>query len=182
MTHTTKKHSNILYKKGNILKYIDTFLNSETRQGFDILIPQCISPNIGTVSKLTQQLYCIFPELKINTEIFVSNNKNYGHTQFIQTPNKHNKNLNRLIFANMVCVKSNNAKRKINYVLLARCMSEISQYIKGEIKNQDNDRIYIMGSKFGTGFFGGNWFFIEQLINDSWDGFTTTIYNYDGNN
>jgi len=180
MTNQTKnRHNSIIYKTGDIVKDINVFINNKSRQGFDILLPQCISHNINIVSKLTQQIYSIFPELKTNTEIFVSNPKNYGHTQFVSLSNRHNKNLNKIVFANMICTKQRYHQRKIDYILLAKCMSDVSSFIKNQSTQKENDKIYIMASKFGTGFLGGNWSFIEQLIHDSWDGFTTTIYNYD---
>lgn len=180
MTHSLKNYqSNIIYKKGNIAKDIEAFINAKSRQGFDLLFPQCISENHNAISKLTKEIYTLFPTLQVNTEFFVSNPKNYAHTQFLTISNKYNKNLNKIIFANMLCVKKTYNKRKINYVALARCMNEVSSYIKNESNNKDSDKIHIISSKFGTGFLGGNWSFIEQLINDSWENFTTTIYHYD---
>lgn len=180
MTNQIKnRHTNIIYKKGNIVKDIDTFIHSKSRQGFDVLLPQCIPHDTNMVSKLTQQLYSKFPEIKANTEIFASNPKNYGHTQFVTLSNAYNKNLNQIIFANMICTKQKYSQRKIDYILLAKCMSDIAMFVKKQCIQSDNDRIHIMAAKFGTGFLGGNWSFIEQMIHDSWYNITTTIYNYD---
>jgi hypothetical protein len=181
MTHRTGigLMSNVLYRKGDIVKELGSFINSSSPQGYDILVPQCFSLNIKHINKLTRSIYMYFPELSTNLEMFLANHKNYGQTQFIECYNRKNKNLNRIIFANMICVKNTKSKRKIDYILLAKCMSQIAIYLKNRISNKENDFTYIYGSKFGTGFLGGNWLFIEQLIQDSWDGFTTTIYNYD---
>jgi hypothetical protein len=180
MTHNTnnKPMSNILYHKGDIVKDLRSFIVSPTSQGYDLLIPQCFSSNIKHLNKLTQNLCTYFPELSTNLELFLIDKKNYGYTQFIECQNRKNKNLNRIIFANMVCVRSTKSKRKIDYILLARCMSQVATYLKNQ-KNNENDQIHIFGAKFGTGFLGGNWSFIEQLMQDSWDGFSATIYNYD---
>lgn len=171
--------SNILYRNGNLVKDLLTFITSKNRHGHDLLVPQCFSINIKSINQLTQALYKNFPGLSVNTELFISNHKNYGHTQFIEINNIHNKNLNKIIFANMVCIKNTKDKRKIDYISLARCLSEVSIFIKQKLLNTENDKIQIISSRFGTGFLGGNWSFIEQLINDSWDSFTTTIYHYD---
>lgn len=180
MTHRidNKYTNNILYRRGDVVKDLKSFIISPNAYGYDLLVPQCFSANIKQLNKLTQNLCLHFPELLTNLELFLVDKKNYGHTQFIECNNRKNKNLNRIIFANMVCVKNTKLKRKIDYILLARCMSQVSGYINNQ-KNKENDPINILGSKFGTGFLGGNWSFIEQLIQDSWDGFTTTIYNYD---
>jgi len=170
--------TNMLYRKGDIVKDLNAFIHSANNQGYDLLIPQCFDSNIKHLNKLTQNICIYFPELLTNLELFLVDKKNYGYTQFIECHNRKNKNLNRIIFANMVCIKNLKSKRKIDYILLARCMSQISTYIKNQT-NTENDPIHICGAKFGTGFLGGNWSFIEQLIQDSWDGFTTTIYNYD---
>jgi len=171
--------SNMLYRNGDLVKDLSIFINSKNRQGYDILVPQCFSNNISQTNKLTQSLYKVFPDLLPNTELYISNVKNFGHTQFITVHNRHNKNLNKIIFANMLCIKQTKEKRKIDYILLARCLSEVSLFIKQSTTNKENDNIQIMSSRFGTGFLGGNWSFIEQLITDSWDSFTTTIYHYD---
>lgn len=180
MTHRTKSYTpNVIYRKGDIVKDLVDFIGLPNRHGSDILVPQCFGNNIAHVSRLTQQLYRNFPELQANTEIFISNAKNFGRTQFIEIHNKNNKNFNKIIFANMLCNKITSHKRKIDYISLARCMSEISIYLKNRQKQTENDKTQIIGAKFGTGFLGGNWTFIEQLINDSWDWLTTIIYHYD---
>lgn len=174
----TRTMSNLTYRKGDIVQDLGSFMVSPVAQRYDILVPQCFSLNIKYINRLTQNLCTYFPELFTNLELFLTDKKNYGHTQFIECHNRKNKNLNRIIFANMICVKNTKSKRKIDYILLARCMSQIKTYLKNQTNNE-NDPIHIFGAKFGTGFLGGNWSFIEQLIQDSWDGFTTTIYNYD---
>lgn len=181
MTHPRENSymQNLIYHKGNIVEDLRSFISSQSYHGYDLLVPQCLGLNIRHMDKLTKNLCKYFPELLTNLELFVTDKKNYGHTQFIECANTKNKNLNRIIFANMICIKNTKARRKIDYVLLARCMSQIGIYLKNKSKNNENDPVHIFGSKFGTGFWGGNWLFIEQLIQDSWDGFTTTIYNYD---
>lgn len=183
MTHRleykTSSPKNIFYRKGDVAKELAMFVQSKSRYGYDIIVPQCFSLNINQSGKLCQKLYGFFPNLYQNLEIFVSDKKHYAHTQFVECNNINNKNLNKLIFANMICVKNTKAKRKLDYISLAKCMSEISLYIKNRVVNTENDQIQIVGSKFGTGFLGGNWTFIEQLICDSWENLTTTIYNYD---
>jgi hypothetical protein len=179
INYTTPIRSNILYRNGDLVKDLLNFITTKNRHGYDLLVPQCFGINTKTVNKLTQVLYNNFPGLSVNTELFISNNKNYGHTQFIEINNTYNKNLNKIIFANMVCIKNTKNKRKIDYISLARCLSDVSVFIKQKLSNAENDKIQIISSRFGTGFLGGNWSFIEQLVNDSWDSFTTTIYHYD---
>ena len=102
LSYRTHARSNILYRNGDLVKDLNFFINSQNRQGYDILVPQCLSSNKINISKLTQTLYRNFPDLASNVELFVSTNKNYGHTQFIEINNRTNKNLNKIIFANMI--------------------------------------------------------------------------------
>ena len=43
-----------------------------------------------------------------------------------------------------------------------------------------SDKIEIHCPKFGSGLAGGNWHFIENLIEDIWTAYFVTVYNYPG--
>lgn len=179
MTSLKYSVSPIIYHKGNIVEHLVNFISSKNRHGYDLVVPQCFFLKSKSYSLLTKNILKNFPTLTTNLEMFICDSKNYGHTQFVSLDNKHNKNLNKIIFANMLCAKYKSSKRKIDYISLAKCMSNISSFISHRLSNTENDGIQIISSKFGTGFFGGNWSFIEQLVNDSWGCYTTNIYTYE---
>lgn len=183
MTNQIKNKTNnitsLIYHKSDIVEYLSSFISSKYRHGHDIIVPQCFMFKSQTYSLLSKNIFKHFPVLQNNLEMFTHEYKNYGNTQFVVIENKHNKNLNKIIFANMLCAKYRTSNRKINYIALAKSMSQIASFISSTVSNTENDDIQISSSKFGTGFLGGHWPFIAQLINDSWPQYTTNIYTYD---
>ena len=145
--------------------------------GYDILVPQCFFLDTKKISKETKYFFDKFPQLKINSEIFAANPKNLGSVQFIEVHNQNHKDLNKIVFANMFCNKGFKNKRKIDYILLAKCMYQIRGYLEVTKNTKDRNKINIWTNKFGSGFLGGNWNFIEQLMTDAWFPNNITVYS-----
>lgn len=82
------------------------------------------------------------------------------------------------ILANMVAqdnVFSKNNKKPIKYTALVKCMHVIANYTySGRLGNPDYVEIH--APKFGSGLAGGNWDFIEELIEEIWGEFKVFVY------
>jgi hypothetical protein len=58
-------------------------------------------------------------------------------------------------------------------------MVGVGKYIQNNFDKES--KIQIHAPKFGCGLAGGNWNFIENLIQDIWNSYNITIYNYGSN-
>lgn len=86
-----------------------------------------------------------------------------GRTQFVEIKES-------LSVANMVA-QTLGGKRPLFYNHLAVCMEDVAQYAI-------NSKSKIICPMFGSGLAGGDWNFIEKLIEDSWlkRGLNVTVY------
>jgi len=106
--------------------------------------------------------------------------KNLGHTQFI-VAKENKKNNNKIIFANMIAqngVISKTNPRPLNYLALCRSMVAVATYIKNNIDPHEQ-QTQIHCPKFGSGLAGGNWHFIQNLIEDIWTDVDVFVYDID---
>jgi hypothetical protein len=173
------KRKSISYVSGDIFDNINYYISAENN-GSSIVIPHvCNNINLfgagfaGAVAKH-------YPVVKENYHLlgsaFLKNN--LGHTQFIEVCRDKTYG-HKLIFANMIAqnsIISKNNNRPLNYLALAKSMVNVNKYIKS---NFDNDsKVQIHAPKFGCGLAGGNWNFIENLIEDIWTDIDVTIYTY----
>lgn len=81
-----------------------------------------------------------------------------------------------LIFANMIAQNSTISRtnpRPLNYRYLMTSMVDITNFINKKFKDQN---VEIHMPKFGCGLAGGNWNFIQDLVQDIW--FDQKIYVY----
>lgn len=102
---------------------------------------------------------------------------NLGYVQFVQVA-KDNTYGHKLVFANMIAqngVISANNPRPLNYAALVKSMTAVSSYINQNFDRES--RVQIHAPKFGSGLAGGNWQFIEQLIEDIWSNIPVYIYD-----
>lgn len=173
------KHNNkiVYYKNQDIFKSI-VDIATTSKITTNIIVPHvCNNINIfgggftGAIDKY-------FPIVKANYDMLGKKSK-LGYTQFVKT--KQNKIQNsEIIFANMIAqnkVISKNNPRPINYAALVTCMIAIKDYIKSYEK--DSESIFqIHAPKFGSGLAGGDWRFIEKLIEDIWTNIPVYIYEY----
>lgn len=118
-----------------------------------------------------------YPEVKENYHLLGSNMK-LGHTQFISV-HKDKTYLHEIILANMIAqngtIHTKNP-RPINYAALMQCMFDVRNYAYQLLRDKEKNRVEIHAPKFGSGLAGGNWDFIESLIQDIWTDMNITIY------
>jgi hypothetical protein len=69
--------------------------------------------------------------------------------------------------------------RPLNYFALIKAMNSINMYIKTKL--DPSEKIEIHCPKFGSGLAGGNWKFIENLIEDIWPAYFVSVYEYNKN-
>lgn len=170
------KPNNIAYIKGDIIDVIVSKINTKSGSSQNLLIPECFSLEPKDDTRLSSRIQQIFPQIKINLDMYRSSgSKNYGTVQFLEVFNIHNKNLGKIIFANMICKKNQKYSRPLDYIALAKTMEMISSYIISHNKNNE-ETVDIVGSKFGTGKSGGEWSFIEKMIEDAWSDLSVQIY------
>lgn len=99
-----------------------------------------------------------------------------GYVQFI--PVEYEPQYNRkLIIANMIAqngIKSGLNPRPLNYAYLTKSMLDIKKYILNNFNTENPVEIHC--PKFGSGLAGGNWLFIQNLIEDIWGDFKVVVY------
>ena len=117
-----------------------------------------------------------YPAVKQNYHLL--GNKNVlGYVQFVEVY-KDPTYKHQLIFANMIAqngVIDHHNRRPLNYASLVHCMESINKYIANSFDHKEYP-IQIHAPKFGCGLAGGNWNFVEELINDIWSRYTVFIY------
>ena len=171
--HQQNRSSNIAYIRADIFDVILSKINGKQSSG-NILIPECYGLDSRDDSKFSQKLFELFPQLKANLDMYRTNTKNYGSVQFIDIPNVNGKNFGKIIFANMIC-KMKSKTRSLYYIALAKTMVSVSNYLTS-IKKDELENIDIIATKFGSGRSGGDWHFIEKLIEDAWFNHNIQIY------
>lgn len=167
----TQNYNNLFFiSRKNIFTSIREIVQDNTDTA--IIVPNVCSTNIKAISKFSALAYKNYPIVYDNFALDAV--KKIGSVQFI-TAYQQNKNKSAIVFANMVCQTAkpiNN--RTINYGALALCMMNASSYCKNLSKDY---KVQIHSPKFGTGFAGGDWTTISNLINDIWCAdFITYIY------
>jgi hypothetical protein len=87
----------------------------------------------------------------------------------------------KLFIANMIAqngVRSQNNNRPLNYYGLVKSMVSLAYYIDNNTGFLNKtEKVEIHCPKFGSGLAGGNWAFIEDLIEDIWGKYSVTVYN-----
>lgn len=167
---------NISHIKGNLIDYIAQIVNSNTNSSKDIIVPECFSTNSLSDSKFAKTIFAIYPVLEVNLNLYRQQNKYFGTTQFIEIYNKHNKNFGKIIFANMLCKRHNRNTRQLDYIALAKCLTDIKSYIRTNYKDVSDNKPHISCIKFGCGKSGGNWNLIEPMIQDALDPYKVEVY------
>lgn len=141
--------------------------------GATVIIPH-VCNNIGLFGAgFALDLKNKFPIVATNFELLGKKTK-LGYVQYVEVLKNHNYG-HKLIIANMIAQNktiSYHNKRPLNYESLVKCMIDIRNYINGI----DSDTIEIHCPKFGSGLAGGNWLFIQDLINDVWNNIQITVY------
>lgn len=163
--------------KGNLFDHVEDHINAKNN-GCSIIVPHvCNNANVfgaGFVAAINKH----YPIVKQNYHLLGVNflKYNLGYTQHVQV--LHDKEYgHKLIFANMIAqngLMSDKNTRPLNYYALVKCMSSVAHYIA---TNFDTDqRVQIHCPKFGCGLAGGNWNFIQNLIEDIWNKRDVFVY------
>ncbi len=116
-----------------------------------------------------------YPIVKENFHM-LGNQAKLGHVQYVKIA-KDNLYHNELIVGNMIAQNktiSQSNRRPLNYEALVRCMISVRNYAM-DLKNKDLC-VEIHCPKFGSGLAGGNWQFIENLMNDIWYNIPVYVY------
>lgn len=77
-----------------------------------------------------------------------------------------------IIFAHMVAQTTPGTEKPIKYSSLVKCMESVRDYAKSANISE------IYAPKFGSLRAGGNWNFIEELVNEIWKDFKVIIFTY----
>jgi len=101
-----------------------------------------------------------------------------GYTQFIDVYTNPKSN-NRVIIANMIAqngvIHKIKNPRPLNYLYLVACMIKVRDYIN-ELNKKNDTITQIYTPRFGSGLAGGNWSFIENIVEDIWTNIPVYIY------
>jgi hypothetical protein len=174
-TKIKNNKNRILYIRQNIFESIENRLISDNKS-FTLIVPHvCNNINVfgaGFAYHVSQH----YPTVKENFHL-LGKKASLGYTQFLQV--KSNKKTNgKIIFANMIAQHGTISKinpRPINYASLIKCMMDIKIFIES-LEYKDDTTTEIHAPKFGSRLAGGNWSFIENLIEDVWPNIDTYIY------
>lgn len=163
---------NNFYKtKKDIFQSIDGTMKNTN--DISIIIPNLVSVNIEDSSKFSSLLCKKFPEVEANLNLI--SKTQLGTNQYIKLiTNKHK---SQVVCANMFCKHPKGKyNRMLDYGALSACMLHLRANAKNMASNLDKN-VQIHSAKFGTGFAGGDWRTISNLINDIWArDFTCFIY------
>jgi hypothetical protein len=161
----------INYVEGDLF---DAVINDNGSKG--IFIPHVVNCKGGFGSGFVVPLGRTFPEVKRRYLEWANDGKGgpdfgLGEVQFVSvTPNDGKE----IIVANM-CAQTLGGKRPLFYNKLAICMDTVAAQIP-------ENEYRIVAPMFGSALAGGNWDFIEELINDCWlkRGIDVTIHYLPG--
>lgn len=180
VTKPSKKKStyiNYIYNV-NLFDIANQRING-TVSGSTVIVPHvCNNINVfgGGFSGAISSRY---PEVEQNYRM-LGNQMRLGHTQFISVV-KDKIYDHEIIIANMIAqnktINSFDNPRPINYAALVECMINVKFYIQNLLDKKDKTRVEIHAPKFGSGLAGGDWNFIEDLIEDIWTGLHISIYS-----
>ena len=182
MQTKTRQNQNLyLINNNDIFECIKKRTRAESN-GSTIIVPH-VCNNIDLFDAgFAGQIAQYYPEVKANYHMlgktFLKNN--LGHAQIIKVYEQP-KYKHKLYFVNMISqngVRSPKNPRPLNYAALIRSMIHVSQFIHSNTSFfQKNENVEIHAPKFGSGLAGGNWNFINDLIDDIWSKYSVYIYN-----
>lgn len=152
----------INYHKMDLFKFL------ETESPKKVILPHCVNNANLMGSGFVVPLYTRWPQVKSSYHAW---DQKLGATQFIYVDNEEDDSL--LVVANMcaqngISYRSSGSREFVNtkpirYLALANCMSDVKILA-------DKTKSIIVCPKFGSDRAGGTWNFIEELIDEIWDG------------
>lgn len=168
-----KIKNRIFYTTSDIFTTIKDKI-STTNKSYTIIVPH-VCNNIDVFGAgFAGCIAAYYPIVKQNFHL-LGNKAILGYTQFVEA-DANKKTDSKLIIANMIAQNGTISKinpRPINYAALVKCMIDVKRFIG---LNKPDNELYIHAPKFGSGLAGGNWSFIESLIEDIWTNNNTYIH------
>lgn len=173
---TINKTSKLHIVYGDLFDKIEDHLKAG-HNGSSIIVPHvCNNVNLfgaGFAAAVAHH----YPIVKENYHLLGNKflRDNLGYVQFVEVLKVSDYN-HKLIFANMIAQNGTigkNNPRPLNYFALVKCMSSVRKYIS---QNFTEEIVQIRCPKFGCGLAGGNWHFIEHLIEDIWGHNNVLVY------
>lgn len=174
---TIHKKQEINIIKGDLFDNIEQIVRAGNN-GSSVVVPH-VCNNIdlfgaGFAAETARHYPIVKENYHLLGKSFLQNN--LGYVQFVEVLSDK-KYEHKLVFANMIAqrgiINKTSNPRPLNYLALVKSMVGVSQYIS---KNFDGD-IQIHAPKFGCGLAGGNWKFVEELVNDIWVQQSVFIYD-----
>jgi hypothetical protein len=174
------KAKNIILTTNNIFDSINKRV-SAGNGGCTVFVPHVCNNIDQFGAGFAAQVADKYPSVKANYHML---GKNYlkTHLGYCQVLKVYEDKIHKhgLYFANMIAqngLKNDNNTRPLNYFALMTSMYRLSQYIKDNTGfKQRTEQVEIHAPKFGSGLAGGNWPFIENLIEDIWSEYTVYVY------
>ena len=167
-----KQKNNIRFVQGNLFSVVNNLISSQ-HLGSTVIVPH-VCNNIALFgSGFAAAVRKHYPIVATNFELLGKKTK-LGYVQYITTSKDDIYN-HELIIANMIAQNgliSKNNPRPLNYEALVRCMVDV----RNHINSMDKERIEIHCPKFGSHLAGGNWNFINNLIEDIWSNLNVVVY------
>ena len=168
---------NIAYIKNQNIFSVAEHTTKTSKIGTNIIIPHvCNNINAfgaGFAAAVTQYE----PSVKANFHM-LGNKAKLGYTQFVTTKSIE-KNQSKIVVANMIAqnklIDRIKNPRPLNYAALVSCMYKVKEFIQ-DINKKSDTKSQIFAPKFGSGLAGGNWNFIEYLIEDIWNDIPVFIF------
>jgi hypothetical protein len=163
----------VTYNNISLFDNVKGLLKNESSKFF--IIPNICWPYNKKISGFSRQLYEHYPIVEAN--INTSNIPKNLCSMLLAEKNTITKG--KIFIANMYCQNSKKKNnRLIHYGQLVYCMYEIKNFIQNLKDNFPDFTTEIHCPKFGTGSCGGNWIFIQDLIDDIWALNNIYIYNH----
>jgi hypothetical protein len=151
----------------------DLFANISKITGKTIFIPHCCNNLPAWGQGFVVPLGRNFPKAKefylkwgnaipINAAEIYEKSFCLGQTQFVKVTEDGTDNV---VVCNMVAQDGIGGNRPLRYNELAHCMDSVTRQIKEVYRDEQCE---IHAPMFGSGLAGGNWNFVEALIEDCW--------------
>lgn len=159
----------IQYIEGDLFNHLDSFSTEKYN-----LIPHVVNDIGAWGAGFVVPLGKRFPVAKNNYSTLFNHSTplaKLGDVQFVKVENSP-----EIVVCNMFAQHKVGGVRPLRYNALAACMDKVGTYVA------DPETLAIHAPLFGAGLAGGNWEFIEKLIEDAWlqRGIDVTVYYLPG--
>lgn len=180
-TKYRQKAKNIMYTNHNLFESIKSRVTAGNN-GATVFVPHVCnnvdSFGAGFAANVAEKYPSVKADYHMLGKKFLKDNSGYAQVIKVYEDPKYK---HKLFFVNMIAqngIIGPTNPRPLNYLSLARSMSHMSNYINTHIKFPSYENVEIHCPKFGSGLAGGNWNFIENLIEDIWSKYFVMVYSY----